>query len=135
MGKQPTKLVAVQSHRADATAVTGAGTNTAKTAAAQAKWRSGFLLIVNTTAEGGDADEAYTVYIQGRDVNTDSYVVIGTKTIPRTEVGVSILDVPLIQNDMQVGHTATGTSPSMIYTAALVVTELNYSPGGDDDRA
>jgi hypothetical protein len=135
MTKAPTKLVAVQSHRADATAVTGAGTNTAKTDAAQAKWRSGFLLVVNTTAEAADVDEGYTVYIQGRDVNTDSYVVIGTITIPRGETGVSIVDVPLIQNDLQVGHTATGTSPSMIYTAALVVTELNYAPGGDDDRA
>jgi hypothetical protein len=135
MTKQPKKLIAVQAHRKIVTAVTGAGTNTAKTDAAQAKWRSGVLVVCNMTADDGDADEEYSVYIQGRDAATDSYVVIGTAVITRGETGVSLIDVPRIQNDMQVGHTATGTSPSLTYTAVLVATELNYEPGGDDDMA
>lgn len=79
--------------------------------------------VMVNTADDGDADETYVLTVEGRDVvGSGTFTTLGTLTVLRGAASVKghLMNVDEIKNDMRITLTVGGTTPSMIYTAALI---------------
>ena len=129
MARDPRKNTMLVDLRLAAGTITATTAETAVTDQKLKKARSGILLLAVNAIDTGTGDETYVITLEGRKQGSgDAYAVLATHTI--TAAGWVAIGVHQLKDDMLLRATLGGTTPTLEYDAALLVTKLTY--GLDD---
>lgn len=95
-------------------------------------FRQGLFMMQVEAADDGDADETYVVKLLGRAIASGSYDTLATITVPRGATGLGFHIQPVDGFDKRLNYSITvgGTTPSITFSAWVVVTEATYQPLG-----
>lgn len=93
-------------------------------------FKQGLFVLQVEAADDGDADETYSVALLGRDVGSGSYTTLATIAPARGSggLGFHMESVDGFKKRLNYSVTVTGTTPSLTFSAHVVVLEATYQP-------
>ncbi len=133
--KQVHAVVALRDGAETGTAITVTDTDVLATDLLDARleaFQQGIMLLQVEAADDGDADETYVIALLGRAISSGAYTTLATDTVPAgaTGLGFRMTSVDGMAKRLNYSVTVGGTTPSITFSLAVIVTYATYQPLG-----